>query len=74
METDNASKWKQSLFERTLSRQNVNLMQLVYGQSASMSTISMREAHDSSDSDDGSDENFFKPKGKSEKVLFMGFL
>ncbi|XP_073101345.1 uncharacterized protein [Elaeis guineensis] len=69
METDNASKWKESLFERTLSRQNVNLMQLVYGQSASKSTASMREAHDSSDSDDGSDEDFFKPKGEREKKL-----
>lgn len=68
VETDNASKWKESLIARTLSRQNANLMQLVYGQSASKSTTT-REAHDSSDSDDSDGEDFFKPKGEREKKL-----
>lgn len=67
----NTSKWKESLLERTSSRQYSNLMQLVYGKSTSISTTSSNEAHDTSDgeSDGESDgDDFFRPKGEGNKV------
>ncbi|XP_022156323.1 ribosome biogenesis protein BMS1 homolog isoform X2 [Momordica charantia] len=66
----NTSKWKESLLERTSSRQYSNLMQLVYGKSTSISTTSSNEAHDTSDgeSDGESDgDDFFRPKGEGNK-------
>ncbi|XP_024985545.1 ribosome biogenesis protein BMS1 homolog isoform X1 [Cynara cardunculus var. scolymus] len=65
----NASKWKESLVERTISRQNMNLMQLVYGQSESKPNASLREDSDAEESDD---EEFFKPKGEENKKLRQG--
>ena len=59
----NASKWKESLVERTASRQNVNLMQLVYGKAEKTSTASVN-----STVDEESDDEFFKPKGEGKKV------
>ncbi|KAK9150616.1 hypothetical protein Syun_008925 [Stephania yunnanensis] len=60
----NASKWKESLVERTLSRPSMNLMQLVYGKPDSKSISTIEEAYDSSEE---SDDEFFKPKGESKK-------
>ncbi|KAJ9554903.1 hypothetical protein OSB04_009517 [Centaurea solstitialis] len=65
----NASKWKESLVERTISRQNMNLMQLVYGQSESKSNASLHEDVDAEESDD---DEFFKPKGEGNKNLSQG--
>lgn len=62
----NASRWRESLLERTVSRQNINLMQLVYGKSGSNLTPDMSEPLRSSD-DDSEDDGFFKPKGKGGK-------
>ncbi|KAK9153091.1 hypothetical protein Sjap_000571 [Stephania japonica] len=60
----NASKWKESLVERTLSRPGMNLKQLVYGKPDSKSISTIEEAYDSSEE---SDDEFFKPKGESKK-------
>ncbi|XP_027165394.1 ribosome biogenesis protein BMS1 homolog [Coffea eugenioides] len=62
LEMGNASKWKESLVERTASRQNVNLMQLVYGKADKTSTASVN-----STVDEESDDEFFKPKGEGKK-------
>ncbi|URE32774.1 Ribosome biogenesis protein BMS1, partial [Musa troglodytarum] len=67
-EGENVSKWKGSLLAKTVSRQNGNLMQLVYGPNVTASTTTSQEAHDSSESDD-SDEDFFMPKGERTKKL-----
>lgn len=64
----NISKWKESLMERTVSRQNTNLMQLVYGKTTSTSTTTLNEAQDSSDDEESDGEDFFKPKGEGKKV------
>ena len=64
----NISKWKESLMERTVSRQNTNLMQLVYGKSTSASTTAMDEAQDSSGDEESDGDEFFKPKGEGENV------
>lgn len=63
----NIAKWKESLVERTSSRQTINLMQLVYGKSTSMPTTSINE-HDSSADDESDGDDFFKPKGEVNKV------
>ncbi|KAF6149025.1 hypothetical protein GIB67_030492 [Kingdonia uniflora] len=65
-EIENVSKWKESLVERTLSGQNTNLMQLVYGKSVSNSTSSTDEAHCSED-EESDGEKFFQPKGEINK-------
>lgn len=57
----NISRWKESLVERTISRKNTNLMQLVYGKSTSTPTPSI-------DQEDSSEDEFFKPKGEGNKV------
>lgn len=64
----NISKWKESLMERTVSRQNTNLMQLVYGKSTSTPTTTLNEAHDSSEDEESDGDDFFKPKGEGKKV------
>lgn len=65
-DTGNASKWKEFLSERTRERQNVNLMQLVYGASESKSTIKAElQQHDTEN--DESDNEFFVPKGEGTK-------
>ncbi|KAK4598333.1 hypothetical protein RGQ29_015700 [Quercus rubra] len=69
----NISKWKESLMERTVSRQNTNLMQLVYGKSTSASTTAMDEAQDSSGDEESDGDEFFKPKGEGKKNLREGF-
>ncbi|OVA17009.1 Elongation factor [Macleaya cordata] len=71
-EMGNASKWKESLIERTISRQNTNLMQLVYGNSALKSTTSIGEGQGSSEDEESEDDEFFKPKGESEKKSSEG--
>ncbi|WCJ43894.1 hypothetical protein M5689_024603 [Euphorbia peplus] len=58
----NASKWKESLIERTVSRKKINLMQLVYGMPISKTAISEKQ-NDSTDEDSDGDD-FFKPKGE----------
>lgn len=63
-EMGNASKWKESLSERTASRQKVNLMQLVYGKPGSES---LYETKDTSN-EESEDDEFFKPKGEGKKV------
>lgn len=62
-EMGNISKWKESLLERTASRQNVNLMQLVYGTPGSKSSDDMKD-----NGEEESDDEFFKPKGEGKKV------
>lgn len=68
----NASKWKDSLAERTVLRQNTNLMQLVYGKPLK-STTSIDEVQGSSDDEESDDEEFFKPKGEGKKNVREGF-
>uniref|UniRef100_A0A6N2LP92 Bms1-type G domain-containing protein n=1 Tax=Salix viminalis TaxID=40686 RepID=A0A6N2LP92_SALVM len=65
----NVSKWKESLMDRTISKQNNNLMQLVYGKSAS--TPINEKQGDSEDEE--SDDEFFKLKGEGHKKLREGF-
>ncbi|KAJ4723986.1 Ribosome biogenesis protein BMS1-like, partial [Melia azedarach] len=68
----NISKWKESLLERTVSRQSMNLMQLVYGKLTSTSAISSKEVQDSSEDEESDDNEFFKPKGEGNKKLREG--
>lgn len=63
----NASRWKEFLSERTRDRQNVNLMQLVYGASESKSTIKAELQQHATENDE-SDTEFFVPKGEGTKV------
>ncbi|KAK9699418.1 hypothetical protein RND81_08G172100 [Saponaria officinalis] len=63
----NASRWRESLLERAASRQNTNLMQLVYGKSTSNLTNDISETQTSSD--DESDKEFFRPKGEGTKKM-----
>ncbi|CAL5347849.1 unnamed protein product [Camellia sinensis] len=65
-EMGNASKWKDSLTERTILRQNDNLMQLVYGKSATMATT-VDDAQANSEDEESEDDEFFKPKGEGNK-------
>lgn len=68
-EMGNISKWKESLLERTTSRQNINLMQLVYGMPGSKSSDDMKDGDE-----EESEDEFFKPKGEGKKVhLYMSF-
>ncbi|KAI7725787.1 hypothetical protein M8C21_013958 [Ambrosia artemisiifolia] len=66
----NASKWKESLVERTISRKTTNLMQLVYGKSETKPDDSPHEAIDADVSDD--DAEFFKPKSEGNKKSSKG--
>ncbi|KAK9904441.1 hypothetical protein M0R45_000666 [Rubus argutus] len=59
----NIAKWKESLAERTFVKQTINLMQLVYGKSTSMSTTSINKENDSSAYEESDGEDFLKPKG-----------
>lgn len=64
----NVSKWKESLAERTVSRKNPSLMQLVYGESEStINSTSTNEENDSSEDDEG-EGDFFKPIEEVKKV------
>lgn len=67
VEMGSASKWKETLAERTASRLTVNLMQLVYGRSASDSATMPNKGQGSS-GEESDDEEFFKPKGEGQKV------
>ncbi|KAK9273456.1 hypothetical protein L1049_018266 [Liquidambar formosana] len=71
-EMGNASKWKESLVERTILRPSTNLMQLVYGNSASKSTTSINEVQGNTEDEESEDEDFFKPKGEGKKKLGDG--
>lgn len=64
----NASRWKEFLSERTRNRQNVNLMQLVYGASESKSTTKAELRQHGAENDE-SDTEFFVPKGEGTKKL-----
>ncbi|KAG5536336.1 hypothetical protein RHGRI_023943 [Rhododendron griersonianum] len=64
-EMGNASKWKESLAERTVLRQNANLEQLVYGKSEKMAIVS--DQAKASSEDEGMDDEFFTPKGEGTK-------
>ncbi|CAL8997728.1 unnamed protein product [Prunus brigantina] len=66
-EMGNIAKWKESLVERTSSRQIINLMQLVYGKSTSTQATSINEEHDGSADDESDGDDFFKPKGEGNK-------
>ncbi|KAF0913694.1 hypothetical protein E2562_023783 [Oryza meyeriana var. granulata] len=66
-ETENNSKWKESLLARTLSRQSANLMQLVYGQASKKLDSRTSEGNDSS-AEESSDEEFFVPKGQKKQA------
>lgn len=61
-EMGNISKWKESLSERTASRQSINLAELVYGKPGSKSLDDMKDT-----SEEESDDEFFKPKGEGKK-------
>lgn len=63
----NASRWKEFLLERTRERQNVNLMQLVYGETESKSITKAGLQQRGTENDD-SDTEFFVPKGEGTKV------
>lgn len=65
-DTGNASRWKEFLLERTHERQNVNLMQLVYGASESKSAIKAELQQHGTENDE-SDTEFFVPKGEGTK-------
>ncbi|KAK4379067.1 hypothetical protein RND71_000929 [Anisodus tanguticus] len=65
-DTGNASRWKEFLLERTRERQNVNLMQLVYGDSESKSTTKAELQQHGTENDE-SDTEFFVPKGEGTK-------
>ncbi|XP_021296525.1 ribosome biogenesis protein BMS1 homolog isoform X2 [Herrania umbratica] len=67
----NISKWRASLVERAAKKQNINLMQLVYGKSASTSNTFINEVQDDSENEE-SDDEFFKPKGEQKKNLREG--
>ncbi|KAK6140790.1 hypothetical protein DH2020_025471 [Rehmannia glutinosa] len=62
-EMGNASKWKESLSERTALRHNINLMQLVYGKPPSKSSNEMKDTSE----EESEDDEFFKPKGEGNK-------
>ncbi|KAF8728587.1 hypothetical protein HU200_017852 [Digitaria exilis] len=64
-ETENTSKWKESLLARTLSRRSTSLMQLVYGQSLTKLDSVASEENDDSEAS-GSEEEFFVPKGQKK--------
>ncbi|KAJ0806221.1 putative ribosome biogenesis protein Bms1/Tsr1 [Helianthus annuus] len=66
----NASKWKESLVERTISRKTTNLMQLVYGKSETKPDDSSHEDINADASDD--DDEFFKPKSEGNKKSSKG--
>ncbi|XP_010242134.1 PREDICTED: ribosome biogenesis protein BMS1 homolog [Nelumbo nucifera] len=68
-EMGNASKWKESLMERTVLRQTTNLMQLVYGKSTLKSTTSVAEEQGDGEDELSEDDDFFKPKGEGKKKL-----
>ncbi|GMI70086.1 hypothetical protein like AT1G06720 [Hibiscus trionum] len=68
----NISKWRASLVERSSKKQNINLMQLVYGKSASASNASANEVQDDSENEESDEDDFFKPKGQREKSLKEG--
>lgn len=68
----NISRWKESLVERTISRKNANLMQLVYGKSTSRpATTSVDEENGGDEESDGDD--FFKIKGEGNKVCSLHY-
>ncbi|KAL6660092.1 hypothetical protein ACP70R_002214 [Stipagrostis hirtigluma subsp. patula] len=67
IETENTSKWKESLLARTLSRWSANLMQLVYGQPSTKFDSATSEANNDSEAD-SSDEEFFVPKGQKKQA------
>ncbi|KAK8509472.1 hypothetical protein V6N13_061897 [Hibiscus sabdariffa] len=68
----NISKWRASLVERASKKQNINLMQLVYGKSPSTSNASVNEVQDDSENEESDEDEFFKPKGQREKNLKEG--
>ena len=63
----NSSRWRESLLERTVSRKNANLMQLVYGTLTPKSLPDTSDQPRSSD-DESEDDEFFRPKGEGSKV------
>ncbi|CAI0447284.1 unnamed protein product [Linum tenue] len=63
----NMSRWKESLTERTGLRKSTNLMQLVYGNSASSMELRAQEKLDTIDNVDSDEEDFFKLKGEGDK-------
>ncbi|KAI3908839.1 hypothetical protein MKW98_029389, partial [Papaver atlanticum] len=63
----NASKWKKSLIERTISRNGTNLMKLVYGKYMGKSTTSVDEGHGSSEDEESEGDELFKLKGEMTK-------
>ncbi|XP_017641838.1 uncharacterized protein LOC108483128 isoform X2 [Gossypium arboreum] len=68
----NISKWRASLVERASKKQNTNLMQLVYGKSASISNTSANEVKDNGENEESDEDEFFKPKGQREKNSIEG--
>lgn len=61
------SKWKESLIARARMRQNINLMQLVYGDSSSKLVTPARVTE--GDSSEDSDDDILVPKAELEKRM-----
>ncbi|PPD70375.1 hypothetical protein GOBAR_DD32740 [Gossypium barbadense] len=68
----NISKWRASLVERASKKQNINLMQLVYGKSTSTLNTSANEVKDDSENEESDEDEFFKPKGQRAKNSIEG--
>ncbi|PIA42098.1 hypothetical protein AQUCO_02100155v1 [Aquilegia coerulea] len=69
---DEMAKWKEPLIERMISRQNTNLMQIVYGKPGLKPSSSIEEVHGSSEDEESDGDEFFKPKGEINKNLKEG--
>ncbi|KAI0488248.1 hypothetical protein KFK09_028075 [Dendrobium nobile] len=67
-ERGNDSKWKESLIARARTRQNINLMQLVYEHSSS-NPVSTGRVITGSNSEDSDDDEFFIPKSEWDKRI-----
>jgi ribosome biogenesis protein BMS1 len=62
-ETENTSKWKESLLA-TLSRRSASLMQRVYEPSVKLDSVVSKENDDTEAN--SSDDEFFVPKGQKK--------
>ncbi|KAF5197081.1 Ribosome biogenesis protein bms1 [Thalictrum thalictroides] len=69
---DEMAKWKEPLIERMISRQNTNLMQIVYGKPGLKPSCSIEKSQGSSEDEDSDGDEFFKPKGEINKNLKEG--
>lgn len=64
----NSTKWKETVMEKAVSRQTINLAQLVYGDSSQTSATSITEEQDGTEDEADDNADFFKPKGEGKKA------